>query len=730
MKLYSVRFCIASLLLVLLSGCGGGGNDGGSTPSSGTSPTVSGVAVSGVAVSGVAISGVAQGPLVNNSTVTAQEVDSTLAPTSAKPSSYTVKSDLGSFSAPSTFSSPYIDLTATGKYYDEVVNAVSAGTVTLSSYASSSDAYLNVNILTTLAYQRIKTLVRSGMTFSAARRQAENEVLIALNFRDGNSQNGIFGSSLNFGSLDLSKGRDDDHILAAISSMFVPGNTYTYGQVIALIASFQADIAATGNITITANKNALINNAMGINPTIVASNLTSKYSSAGLSFLPTDISNWLDQDGDNLIGKFKFQVVQAPAGTPYIFPIFTVGPSDAGATYSLSASSAACTVKGVAAIPKVALGDPIIVTCTPSLHDASRTYLKNGTANVARYDFNPFAVVGGLTTARTALTATTLQNGQILVAGGLVAGTTPTSTSSAELYNPVTNQWTSAPSMKNARAGHTATLLKNGQVLVVGGDDAKDTAELYDPVTNKWTATQSPAFGRTYHTATLLQNGQVLVTGGTSIIKPATLPSAVNTAELYDPNSYSWNYKWSTPLVLPNMSTPRYNHTATLLQNGTVLIVGGLNGNIAAGTSELFRLGNSWEPPVVMNTPRHSHSATLLNDGMSVLIAGGFGTANTALPSAELYMNGIWSFAHNLNTGRFRHIAQLLSDGKVLVAGGAVNSNGTYLSSAELYDSNTDSWTSNGNLTYARDAFGAVMLNSGKVLMVGGLGVKAAETFE
>ena len=740
MRLYSVQFGIASLLLVALSGCHGDKENGsGSTAPSVVSPAIN------------AISGVAQGPLISGSTVTAQEVDASLNQTSTgKQYTYTISSDLGAFSVASTFSSPYIELSATGKYFDEVANAASTGPVTLKSWNASSDTDLNVNILTTLAHQRIKTLMTGNapLSFTAARQQAEREVLAAFNIRDYNQYS--------FSSINLAKSRDIDNILAAISSLFLFGNTY--GQVSALMANFQTDIADNGVVDNTATQTALINSAnsaIGVNPATVASNLTSKYSSAARSFLASDISNWLDQDGDKVIGKFKFQGVQATVATPFTFPVYTVGASDNGASYSIANGNFRVNGGVSTASATVHTGDSIVVTRLPVAHDSSSTFLQSTlqgrtippapTINVARYDFNPFAAAGSLTTARTNSTATVLQNGQVLVAGGLVAGTSPAATDAAELYNPVTNQWTSAASMKVKRVGHTATLLNNGQVLVVGGDvaGAAGTAELYDPTTNTWTKMaastpailSSPAYGHIYHTATLLNNGQVLIVGGITYSPASKASTGATSPELYNPATGLWT-------ALSNMNTPglRYYHTATLLPNNKVFIAGGINGNIAIAGAELFdpaatAPANPWTSVSAgMFDARYSHSATLLQTG-KVLIAGGI-NGNIAIASAELFDPAAtapanpWTKMSPLKTGRFGHIAQLLSDGNVLVAGGAVNSNGTYLSSAELYDQTTGLWAPNGNLSYARDAFGAVMLTSGKVLMAGGNGVKAAETFK
>lgn len=187
---------------------------------------------------------------------------------------------------------------------------------------------------------------------------------------------------------------------------------------------------------------------------------------------------------------------------------------------------------------------------------------------------------GNMAAGRSGQTATRLNDGSVLVAGGSSGGTV---LATAELYDPATGTWASTGSMAIARTAHTATLLKNGQVLVVGGNNgagASETAELYDPATRIWAPAASMKAGRYYHTATLLNDGQVLVAGGSNgdaiggyCCSVTTLVGdPIATAEIYDPVARTWT------TTLNNMRADRFGHTATLLNDGKVLAAGGVSG--------------------------------------------------------------------------------------------------------------------------------------------------------
>jgi N-acetylneuraminic acid mutarotase len=324
---------------------------------------------------------------------------------------------------------------------------------------------------------------------------------------------------------------------------------------------------------------------------------------------------------------------------------------------------------------------------------------------------------GPLETARGEHTATLLPNGKVLIAGGMNA---VGFLSSAELYDPATGTWTNTGSLNTARGEHTATLLPNGKVLITGGINktsgtflSLSSSELYDPATGTWTATTgSLTTGRYNHTATLLPNGKVLVTGGFNFASLITLSSS----ELYDPATGTW-----TPTG--SMNTARKTHTATLLPNGKVLVAGG--GSSSAELYDPNSGGGTWTLTGSMTDARSDgFTATLLPNG-KVLVVGGAGT-NGYLSSAELYdpAAGMWTNTGSMTIGRYAINATLLPNGKVLVAGG-YGTGGIYLSSSELYDPNIGggTWTVTAlTLSIGRQYPTATLLPNGQVLLAGGFG--------
>lgn len=246
-------------------------------------------------------------------------------------------------------------------------------------------------------------------------------------------------------------------------------------------------------------------------------------------------------------------------------------------------------------------------------------------ASVELYDplSGTFAAVGDMIASRLNHTATLLANGTVLIAAGTSIadqGETATTLASAELYDPLSGTFSPTGDMTAERSGHTATLLGNSAVLVVGGDSNGASAEVYDPSAGTFAATGSPTVARQNHTATLLDNGAVLIAGGSDGI------TALDSAESYDPATGSF-------AATAAMTLSRLAHTATLLRDGTVLMAGGDSGDARA---EIYDpAAGRFTATGSMTLVRWSHTATLLADG-AVLIAGGSGVVGY-LASAQLY---------------------------------------------------------------------------------------------
>jgi len=332
-----------------------------------------------------------------------------------------------------------------------------------------------------------------------------------------------------------------------------------------------------------------------------------------------------------------------------------------------------------------------------------------------------------------------------------VANPSLTATSKSIHVSPPASGFTPTNSMSGARESHTATLLNDGRVLVVGGDASVipncpgpavgpgcrshyaplASAELFDPASGSFTGTGSMTGHRTRHTATLLGDGKVLVTGGDSG-NEFSIPFA--TAEIFDS---------STGVFTPtgNMVSARAGHTATLLPNGKVLLTGGLAGTsspyIATSTAEIFDpTTGEFTATSSMGTPRVNGTATLLNNG-DVLVSGGDDASGNPVAKAELFdpNTGMFTPTGSMSVARAGHTATLLTSGGVLVTGGRSSSGtNTTTSTAEVFDAATGAFGLTGSMESPRELHTATRLTDGKVLVIGGLSGKGdlstAESFD
>ncbi|MCX4539403.1 kelch repeat-containing protein [Streptomyces sp. NBC_01565] len=332
--------------------------------------------------------------------------------------------------------------------------------------------------------------------------------------------------------------------------------------------------------------------------------------------------------------------------------------------------------------------------------------------------------------------AVTLADGRVLMAGG--ENRSRDAQNATVLFDPATAAWKPGATLSVSRRLHSLTRLADGKVLAAGGLSGPyggvsrpgvTSAEILDPATGAWAPTGAMHEARFAHSATLLPDGRVLVAGGIAP-RSALSQKALTSAELFDPATGEWT-------ATGPLHDARCAHQAVLLRSGQVLMVGGMTPigrGLYAGLSfcELYDPARGlWTPTGDLDSVRKGHQATLLADG-TVLVTGGDSPGMqkdwTYNPysqwTAERYdpARGTWSAAEGMSTGRSHHQAVLLRSGKLLVIGGTDDSTfDVGYQNAEVYDPQTRTWTATGGMVTGRWSFAAAELQDGGVLVAGGL---------
>ena len=301
-------------------------------------------------------------------------------------------------------------------------------------------------------------------------------------------------------------------------------------------------------------------------------------------------------------------------------------------------------------------------------------------------------------------TATLLNTGNILIAGGTLGyvGASAGLTATAELFNPGSLTFSYTGTLTTARAEHTATLLPDGKVLIVGGIDANGSlasAELYDPSTGKFSSAGSLQTPRFDHYASLISSpdkpAQVVVYGGFNNTAP------VLEWELWDEaqNRFIGN----GTMLLSALAIPQ----PVLFADGVLDLVGGSDGTQFLKQEQLLTLnGPSFQLGDELQVPRAVHTLTALPDGAGLLVTGGFTSITDPTPaaSAEIRDADGWHLLSGTATcpgnpgcmtaARAGHTATLLPDGTVFLVGG--NTVGFEQSGpdTEFYDPTSKTFTS------------------------------------
>lgn len=277
--------------------------------------------------------------------------------------------------------------------------------------------------------------------------------------------------------------------------------------------------------------------------------------------------------------------------------------------------------------------------------------------------------------------------------------------------------WSPAGNMTAPHRGGAAASLPDGDVLVVSGrDNAANpvpSAERYDASANTWVTLAPPLVPRYEATATRLNDGRVLLAGGEAATGVTTH------AELYDPSANTWTATGALTEV-------RAGHSAVLLADGRVLVAGGGDddADLATATAEVYdpATGTWTQTTNAMSAARVHFHAARLPDGR-VLAAGGYQRPPlTFLATADLYdpATGSWSPTGTMATAKAQGATALLPDGTVLAAGGV--SAGGFVRAIERYDPAAGSWsTAPGVLSSDANVLREAILEDGRVLLQGDL---------
>ena len=302
-----------------------------------------------------------------------------------------------------------------------------------------------------------------------------------------------------------------------------------------------------------------------------------------------------------------------------------------------------------------------------------------------------------------------LDDGRVLAVGGAaevgVAG--------SSIFDPTTETWSAGPDPHDVRAnGHSLTKLPDGRVLLVGGaaGDALTSAEIFDPSDDSFRLlTAQSSVPRAFHNAILLNGGNVLVVGGHDGTSDRI---ATDVVERFDPASETFS-------TVGALASARYGFGLAKLEGGRVLAAGGFDGNPAMASCEIYDPGRrTWSATGDMNLARGGTTplpAITLGDGRVLVVGENYTGAETYDPTS-----GTWTTTGAMEEDRRTWCTAVrLQDGQALVIGGR-GPTGDITNVAEIFDPAANAFRSIGDTNIARASARAVVLDDGRVLLIGG----------
>jgi len=295
--------------------------------------------------------------------------------------------------------------------------------------------------------------------------------------------------------------------------------------------------------------------------------------------------------------------------------------------------------------------------------------------------------------------------------------------------------WQYTGSMNETRWLNNLVVLPDGTVLTAGGVDQTgqtlSSCEIFNPATASWSETSPMSTPRQTHTITALPDGRIVVTGG-QITGEYDGAVETNSIEIFDPTSHTWSNGGT-------MMTARQSHTATLLEDSTILITGGYNSageffvdssvtpsgsNNVLASCEIYNpqtLTSHYVTPLILG--RHDHSATLLGTG-EVLVEGGRsgGSSSIYMNECEVYnpVNNTWRVIDPMSQPRIIGCLTTFSDGTTLASGGR-NTDATCAPGSEILDPTTMMWSNTDSMKQPVHWPANVLMPFDNFLATGGL---------